>query len=122
MRFFSTLFKQEPAESADPYTLDAAEYAARFVLTNVPHKLVDVRSPAEFAAGYVTGAQNIPLPEVSEQMSRIPRDMPVMLYCRSGNRSGQAMHQLQMAGYTNVYNIGGLSGLAAQGLPIEKND
>ncbi|MEZ4659580.1 MAG: rhodanese-like domain-containing protein [Caldilineaceae bacterium] len=122
MRFITSLFSPDLSTKTDPYSLNAAEYAARFVNTNTPHKLIDVRSPAEFAAGYVSGAQNIPLPELAEQMTAIPTDLPVMLYCRSGNRSGQALRLLQMAGYTNVYNIGGLSDLAAQGLPIEKND
>lgn len=95
MRFITSLFQPSRSEDADPYTLDAAEYMARFVNTNTPHKLIDVRSAAEFAAGYVAGAQNIPLPELAERMNAIPHDVPVMLYCRSGNRSGQAMQQLQ---------------------------
>ncbi len=72
--------------------------------------VVDVRSAEEFAMGHYPGAMNIPLDQVPQQLEKF-REMtaPVLVYCRSGNRSGIAQQMLQQAGVTEVYNIGGLS-------------
>jgi rhodanese-related sulfurtransferase len=98
--------------------LTAGEYKKRFVETNTPHLLVDVRTAAEFAEGHITGARNLPVQDVQHKMRELPTDKPVVLYCRSGNRSGMALQMLQAAGYTNVYNAGALHDLTKQGLPI----
>lgn len=72
--------------------------------------IVDVRSEWEFAEDHIPNAIHVPLEEVA---FRIPdfRKMegPVVLYCRSGNRSGMAVRLLKQAGVTNVYNGGGLT-------------
>lgn len=98
--------------------LTASEYKKRFVETNTPHLLVDVRTAAEFAEGHIKGARNLPVQEVQHKLRELPTDKPVILYCRSGNRSGMALQVLQAAGYTNVYNAGGLQDLTKQGLPL----
>lgn len=71
--------------------------------------LVDVREVREFQSGHAPGAVNIPLsllplrlPELKE-MSK-----PLILYCRSGGRSGQATAFLLREGFTNIHNAGGL--------------
>jgi phage shock protein E len=72
-------------------------------------KIVDVRTPAEFADGHHPGAINIPLAEIPNRLAEFgAKDKPIVVYCRSGNRSGQALRLLQEAGYTNVTNAGGL--------------
>ncbi len=72
-------------------------------------KVVDVRSPAEFADGAYPGAVNIPLPAIPARMSELgPKDKPVVLYCASGARSGQAMRFLKQNGFADVVNAGGL--------------
>jgi phage shock protein E len=72
--------------------------------------IVDVRSEWEFAEDHIPNALHVPLEEVA---FRIPdfRKMegPVVLYCRSGNRSGMAVRLLKQAGVMNVYNGGGLT-------------
>ena len=98
--------------------LSAGEYKMRFVETNTPHLLVDVRTAADFAEGHLKGARNLPVQEVQRKMRELPTDKPVILYCRSGNRSGMALQMLQAAGYTNVYNAGALHELTKQGLPL----
>lgn len=117
MNIFSQLFGG--AKSND-HTLSAADYKSRYVETNTIHWLIDVRSPAEYAEGHITGAKNFPLPDLAQQLSKIPQNKPVMLYCRSGSRSGMALQQLQHAGYENVYNIGGIGNLVAAGLPTNQ--
>lgn len=71
--------------------------------------LIDVRTPAEFAAGSIDGAISIPLDEIESKItSAVPqKETPVYLFCRSGRRSGVAAAILQRAGYTNVVNLGG---------------
>jgi phage shock protein E len=72
-------------------------------------KVVDVRSPAEFADGAYPGAVNIPLPALPARMNELePKDKPIVLYCASGARSGQAMRFLKQNGFADVVNAGGL--------------
>ncbi len=72
--------------------------------------LVDVRETYEFAMGHAAGAINIPL---SSLMRRLPEFKkmkgPVVVYCRSGSRSGQARQILLANGLREVYNAGGLA-------------
>ena len=76
---------------------------------------IDVRTPAEFADGHLPEAYNIPLQEFA---SRIPLELTnknavVALYCRSGNRSGQALRMAQEMGYAKAFNAGGFAALSA---------
>lgn len=69
--------------------------------------LIDVREPSEFATGHVEGSLNIPLGQVPQRIEEF-RDMerPLVLFCRSGNRSGMAVSMLQANGLEGVYNAG----------------
>ena len=69
--------------------------------------IVDVREAKEYAAGHLKTAVNIPLSELKERMSEIPKDIPVYLHCRTSQRSYYALCELQGNGYTQVYNISG---------------
>lgn len=77
--------------------------------------ILDVRTAEEFAAGHLKGAVNIPfeiaLTELNKQ--KMSKDTDIVLYCRSGNRSGKANSELVAAGYTNTYNGGGYQMLSA---------
>ena len=68
--------------------------------------LVDVRTPAEFAEGNVPGSINIPLDQVQMQMAQFKNHENIVVFCRSGNRSGQAKAILEQNGFTNVVNGG----------------
>lgn len=68
--------------------------------------LVDVRTPAEFSAGSVKGAVNIPLDKVSSQLPKFKDKKRIVVFCRSGNRSGQAKSILEQNGFQNVINGG----------------
>lgn len=68
--------------------------------------LVDVRTPQEFAEGHVPGSVNIPLDKVSNQVSKFKNKTNIVVFCRSGNRSGQAKTILEQNGFTNVTNGG----------------
>ncbi|MCQ4139142.1 rhodanese-like domain-containing protein [Chryseobacterium sp. EO14] len=66
--------------------------------------LVDVRTPSEFASGSVKGAQNIPLSEIKNQISKFTNKNQIIVFCRSGNRSAMAKGILGKNGISNVVN------------------
>ncbi|MBP2282442.1 rhodanese-related sulfurtransferase [Flavobacterium sp. CG_23.5] len=68
--------------------------------------LVDVRTPAEFAEGHVKGSINIPLDQVPNQLAKFKGKEQIIVFCRSGNRSGQAKMILEQNGFKNVTNGG----------------
>jgi phage shock protein E len=73
-------------------------------------RLVDVRTPSEFAAGHIPGAINIPLQQLDSRLTELqPKDTPVVLYCRSGGRSGSATRVLKNAGFAAVHYLGPMS-------------
>jgi rhodanese-related sulfurtransferase len=70
--------------------------------------LLDVRSPAEFAAGHLDGAVLVPVDELGARLAEVPRDRPVVVYCRSGGRSARAAALLAAAGY-EVHDLGAMA-------------
>jgi NADPH-dependent 2,4-dienoyl-CoA reductase/sulfur reductase-like enzyme len=69
--------------------------------------IVDVRERGEYANGHIKNAVNIPLSEIRQRINEIPKDKPVYLHCRTGQRSYNATLALQNLGFSNVYNITG---------------
>jgi rhodanese-related sulfurtransferase len=72
-------------------------------------QLIDVRTPAEFSAGAIPGALNIPVQELQGRLDEVARDRPVVVYCRSGGRSGNAKRMLNAAGIEAVHDLGPMS-------------
>jgi rhodanese-related sulfurtransferase len=68
--------------------------------------LVDVRTPSEFAGGSVKGAVNIPLDTIGKNLEKFKNKKNIVVFCRSGNRSGQAQAILKQNGISNVLNGG----------------
>jgi rhodanese-related sulfurtransferase len=70
-------------------------------------RLLDVRSPDEYAGGHLPGAINIPVQELDRRLAEAgPRDGELILYCRSGHRSARAAAILREHGFTKVHNLG----------------
>jgi rhodanese-related sulfurtransferase len=69
--------------------------------------IIDVREPGEYANGHIKGALNIPLSQLRERIDEIPKEAPVYLHCRTGQRSYNATLALQNLGFQNVHNITG---------------
>jgi rhodanese-related sulfurtransferase len=73
------------------------------------HRIIDVRSPAEFESAHIPGAYNVPLDQLGEHRDELARhlDEPVVLVCRSGARAGQAEQRLAAAGMGNIAVLDG---------------
>ncbi|TBX69615.1 rhodanese-like domain-containing protein [Flavobacterium silvisoli] len=68
--------------------------------------LVDVRSPLEFSAEKVPGSVNIPLDQIRNHLDKFKNKKNIVVFCRSGARSGQAKSILEQNGFSNVTNAG----------------
>ena len=93
----------QAAPAVKPGKVDGATARS---LAQAGAKVVDVRTPEEFAGGHVPGAINIPYDQLPARAAEIgPPSTTVVLYCRSGRRSGIASEALQKAGYTKLYDM-----------------
>jgi rhodanese-related sulfurtransferase len=85
---------------------------------------LDVRTPIEFAEGHIDGARLIDFQSgnFENEISSLDKNATYAVYCRSGNRSGQAVKVMHDAGFHNVYNLnGGVIDWANAGLPLVNN-
>lgn len=105
---------EAPAASAGPAPTVATLAAEKDVL------YLDVRSPAEFSAGHVDGAVNVPVGDTAKMAEVIGRkDRPVIVHCAVGGRAGQAAAALKAQGFTRLVNGGGFKDVAAAtGKPV----
>lgn len=88
--------------------LSVVEFAT--LLSEQPDRVVvDVRTAEEFQAGHISGAVSIDFydPNFIDAFGQFEKDQPLAVYCRSGNRSGQALELLASAGYANVVDLSG---------------
>jgi rhodanese-related sulfurtransferase len=69
--------------------------------------LLDVRTPDEFGGGSKPGARNVPVQELAQRLGELPKDRPIVVFCRSGGRSASARATLTQAGF-EVYDAGGI--------------
>ena len=71
--------------------------------------VLDVRTPAEFAEGHLENAVNIDFESgnFEEEVSKLDKSKTFAVYCRSGNRSGQAVKVMSKTGFTNIYDMDG---------------
>ncbi|MCE7948974.1 MAG: rhodanese-like domain-containing protein [Chloroflexi bacterium CFX4] len=106
------------ADAVQGGVISPSQYVAQFSNTN--HLLLDVRTVGEFASGHIGGAANIPVEELANRLAEVPNDQPIVIYCRSGNRSAQAARILRSAGYAVVYDLGGIITWQAQGYPVQQ--
>jgi rhodanese-related sulfurtransferase len=98
-----------------------ATAAADMIKEKKDLQLIDVRTAAEYAQGHLAKAKLIPLQELDQRLAEIDKSKPVLLYCRSGHRSGNALKILQGKGYTEAKHIeGGINAWQAAGLPVTR--
>ena len=70
------------------------------------HQLIDVREPNEFQSINI-GGELIPMATVPDNLNKIRKDIPVVVHCRSGARSGNIVNYLETQGFQNVSNLQG---------------
>lgn len=112
---------RDVARSSYPSQITAGELAKR-VRTHSAPLILDVRSPAEYAAGHVPGAFNIPDTQLAGRLGELGVDKSdeVVVYCLGGQRAAQAERVLAKAGYTHVLNLEGqMRGWQQRGYPVE---
>ena len=70
-----------------------------------PNIMIDVRTATEFSKGHLTSAINVPYEDIATIVDKYPnKDLPILLYCKSGRRAEIAAAILEKQGYTAVYN------------------
>lgn len=69
--------------------------------------IIDVREPNEYEEGHIKGARSIPLSQLKGRVSEVPKDKPVYIHCRSGQRSYYALTYLKNLGFENIKNVSG---------------
>jgi phage shock protein E len=108
--------------SSSASNLNVTEFSAKAAEPGVV--TLDVRTPGEFAEGYIEGARLIDFQSgnFENEIATLDKSATYAVYCRSGNRSGQAVKVMQAAGFTNVFNMnGGVIDWANAGLPLVRN-
>jgi rhodanese-related sulfurtransferase len=99
----------------------SAKEAATLIKGKKNLQLIDVRTQGEYAAGHLAQAKLIPLQELETRLGEIDKAKPVLLYCRSGHRSGVALKLLAGKGFADVKHMeGGINAWQAEGLPVTK--
>jgi len=84
--------------------------------------LLDVRTPEEYAQGFIKESMLMPKQTLREDVKKITNKTKIIyVHCRSGIRSAQAVEQLREFGYTNVYSMtGGILSWIEKGYPVQK--
>lgn len=85
-------------------------------------QIVDVRTPEEYKNGFIQNSQNIDFssPTFDEDITRLDKTKPVILYCKSGGRSAKCTKKLKDAGFVKIYDLnGGITQWKFKGLEIK---
>ncbi len=95
--------------------------AAKAVAMLSARTVIDVRTPAEYAAGHIAGAQNIDVEaaDFGTRIAALDKTAPYLVYCHSGRRSGIAAAQMAAAGFTDIVDGGAMADLVAAGAPTQ---
>jgi rhodanese-related sulfurtransferase len=110
------------SSSSNAIDLSVTEFSAKVAEAGVI--TLDVRTPSEFAEGFIEGARLIDFQSgnFENEIAALDKNATYAVYCRSGNRSGQAVKLMQDAGFINVFNMnGGVIEWANAGLPLVNN-
>jgi len=85
-------------------------------------QIVDVRTPEEYQDGFIQNSQNIDFnsPSFDEDITKLDKTKPVILYCKSGGRSAKCTKKLKAAGFVKIYDLdGGITKWKFKGLELK---
>jgi len=108
--------------AANTTPISAAELAQQLRSGTAP-LILDVRTPAEYAAGHIPGAINIPHTEIAQRLKDIPaaKSAEIVVHCQGGGRAAAAERELAAAGYTNLRDLTGhMKGWQQGGFPVDR--
>ena len=112
--------QQKAAAPAKPINVDPL--LASGIIESEKPILLDVRTPGEFATGTIKGSKNIDFnsPDFEKDLAKLDKSKTYLVYCRSGNRSGQALPILKKLKLAKLYHLdGGINAWKADGRPVE---
>jgi rhodanese-related sulfurtransferase len=110
------------SNSSTATDLSVSEFSSK--VTEAGIITLDVRTPGEFNEGHIEGAQLIDFQSgnFESEIATLDKSKTYAVYCRSGNRSGQAVKVMSDAGFSNIYNLnGGVIDWTNAGLPLVNN-
>ena len=98
---------------------ELAPEQAREVVATQRGQAVDLRDREEFAQGHIPGGVNVPEEEFEDRLDELSKDLPVIVVCADGDRSGQVVGELRERGYEAASVRGGMQAWRTAGLPTE---
>lgn len=112
-----------PEEDAGGFVkyIDISVSEAKTRVDSEEYFILDVRTEEEYDAGHIADSVLIPHTELSTRLDEVPKDISILVYCRSGQRSAIASQELVDNGYSEVYNMeGGIVEWQNAGYPVQK--
>ena len=101
--------ENDSGETTSLSALETYEGLSAALLDDDEIVVYDVRTAEEYTAGHIPGSVNIPYDVIGSQIPVSDKDAAIVVYCRSGNRSGRARATLESLGYTNIVDFGAVS-------------
>lgn len=102
---------QGPAPAQDAHTAKrVSKQEFKDYLDKHDHvQVIDVRTPGEYAGGTIDGAQNIDFynPDFKKEIAKLDKDVPTLIFCRSGGRSAKALQMFKAEGFDYVLELEG---------------
>lgn len=96
----------------------SVEEVYEIISSNQGYIILDVRTPDEFKEGHIEGAILIPVLELDNRLGELPKDKPIITYCKIGIRSRNAANILVKNGFTRIHDMGGILDWIDKGYPV----
>ena len=101
--------------------IDIPVSEAKIKVDSGEYFILDVRTREEYDAGHIAGSVLIPNEVLLNRLDEVPRDKPILVYCRSGRRGAISSQDLIDNGFSEVYNMeGGIAAWQNAGYPVQK--
>ncbi|MBI5745197.1 MAG: rhodanese-like domain-containing protein [Elusimicrobia bacterium] len=114
----------DPGQAVSAYPLNVRPQDVAAFTAAMRPVVIDIRRPEEYAAGHLSAASlqlDYYAPDFKDQLAKLDKTVPYLIYCRSGHRSGLALAMMQELGFTQAHDIaGGITAWTAAGLPVVK--